>query len=177
MVLDERRIQRCLFWRHQSNARAILPNYEPPKWIWFECDVFVVTGDGYSIEYEIKLTVSDFKADRRKAWKHRRLAGEYEGRFRPTRFFYVVPRGLIKLVDIPDYAGLVYVEIIGEPPSCHECVVREAPRLSKTKVPEEMIAHMRDSAYSRAWRGRFAFDDYRDRVEREQLAAAGGGGK
>lgn len=42
----------------------MLHNYTPSRW--FECDAFEVTKAGYFREYEVKLTVQDFRADTRK---------------------------------------------------------------------------------------------------------------
>ena len=61
--LSERLIQKKLYHRLFGN-RLVLPNFTPNGW--FECDIWVLTKSGYGREYEIKLTVSDFKADAKK---------------------------------------------------------------------------------------------------------------
>jgi len=138
----------------------MLPNYTPPQW--YECDLFVATKNGYSIEYEIKLSIADFKADFRKWAKHRRLLDPACGHpFRPTRFYYVVPEALITKDAIPDYAGLLYIAKVNS--GWRRFVVQEkkrAPRLTRDKTPELTVQNMRDAAYYRFWNERRAFEDY-----------------
>ena len=159
--MTERHIQRALYWRHRGGSQVMLPNYAPRHWQ--ECDLFVVTKAAYSIEYEAKVTFADFKADFRKLWKHQRLEkAAKERRFVPARFFYAVPELLIRPCDVPEYAGLVYLWFPGNSRVfAKERVVREAPRLTKTKVPDDVIRHMQESSYYRFWSERFKFDDYR----------------
>ena len=128
--MTERSIQRILFLRHMS-AQLILPNHTPLGW--YECDLWVVSVLGYSIEYEIKLDIADFFADKRKVRKHERLHDRDAGV--PNRFFYVVPKGLVQTRDLPGYAGLVYVDrgVL--------FFVRPAPRLSTDKVSTASMQH------------------------------------
>lgn len=175
-TLTERDIQQALYRRHRSTAQIMLPNYTPP-W-WYECDLFVVTKAFYSIEYEIKLTLSDFKADVRKTTKHKRLAGEqWEGwpasKQRPTRFFYVTPEGLVSAEDVPDYAGLVWFRrICADSPGLLRTRIRSAPRLKGERLTDKTIEHMKNMAYGRFWSDRLAFDNYRRSVT---LAEQGNG--
>lgn len=106
---------------------TIMPNFTPVGW--WENDVFEITGAGYWIEYEIKVSRGDFFADAKKynteypegfQWdpvkkeypkgvqrtKHERLAdGDIKG---PNRFYFLVPKGLVKPEEIPAWAGLIY---------------------------------------------------------------------
>lgn len=169
--LTERHLQRALYWKHRGSCRVMLPNYTPSHWQ--ECDLFVVTDAGYSIEYEIKTTSADFMADFRKSWKHgrlrdcdqRRTSGKRRhapGFFRPTRFFYVVPELMVIPRDVPPYAGLIYCRWSGSLRFYPRMsVVRPAPRLSPSKVSNEVVQHMQSSSYYRFWSERFKFDDYR----------------
>lgn len=165
----EHHIQRALRNRHRSSARIMLPNYTPPGW--YESDLYVVTASMYTIEYEIKLTVADFKADWNKGDKHMRLR---DGTMRyPTRFYFAVPEGLLQPEDVPDYAGLVYLRWLFEYPhdrgaAPRETIVRLAPRLSTTKVTEATIDAMRQTAYHRFWTERLNFEDYRRTVDVER---------
>lgn len=43
----------------------VIPNYTPSGW--FESDIFELTKSGYFREYEIKMSLSDFRADAVKA--------------------------------------------------------------------------------------------------------------
>ncbi len=115
-----------------SNHDHILQNLYIFNW---ECDVFSVTKTGYSYELEIKISRSDFKADFKKDkhkifnnWKKGYYAyglgrrgwgfdnaeysilssGKITYQTCANKFFYVVPEGLIKEDEVPDYAGLIY---------------------------------------------------------------------
>ena len=161
--MTEDLIQRALYWKHLSGARLMLPNYRPPGW-GEECDLFVVTRAMFSIEYEIKLTRSDFKADSRKVRKHERLAAhDPDDRWMPTRFFYVMPDEMIPGDQVPDYAGLIYVrEVVDRYGSRVKLVqVRPAPRLSRHKRTEKTLHAMGETAYYRFWSERRRFENYR----------------
>ena len=159
--LDERAIQRALFWKYSGSARRIVPNFTPAPW--FECDLFVMTRAAYTIEFEIKLSRSDYCADFNKQRKHARLSEMTPGKFLPTRFFYVTPEFLVLPRDVPAYAGLVYCRFRNEyrPSIPLVTVVRQAPRLSKTKVGAGLLEDIGATCYHRFWRARFALDDYR----------------
>ena len=106
-----------------------------------ECDFLSISKAGLLTEYEIKTSRSDFKADfRNKVSKHKRMAGEplsltkynsekskiayqkglmavydeYEEIQKPfvNYFYFVCPTGLIKPEEVPEYAGLIYVDSI-----------------------------------------------------------------
>ncbi len=120
----------------------------------WELDFFVVTKAGLGVEYEVKVSRSDFFADMKKEAKHltlstRRMYGTYQEREgkrlvkkireldipikMPNRFYYVVPMDLIKLEEIPEYAGLMYV-------SNYQLIeVKKAPMLHKEKLDYKMF--------------------------------------
>ena len=69
-----------------------------------ESDIIAVSKTGYLIEYEVKISRSDFLADRRKGkWK------EYATHYNtaPKSFYYVVPEGIVKKEELPFFAGLI----------------------------------------------------------------------
>lgn len=169
--LTERAIQQHLWFDMNSRCRVILPNYTPRGW--HECDLWAVTRAGYAHEYEIKLSVSDFRADARKVegwrvrqegdgWvslpsrkKHERLArGDHKG---PTRFWYVVPNGLLKRPWLPAWAGLIEAEN-----SSHGHLIlrrqRKAPRLHNQKVAQPVLDHALTACYYRFWTERLRAD-------------------
>lgn len=160
-----RDIQRQLIRDRYSKGFAI-PNYTPSGW--FECDVFEITKAGFFREYEIKLTVSDFRADekkRRTDWKitsngnyERTSSGQKlqmlsECRLRgPSRFYYVAPIGLLTLDHIPEWAGFIEMEYISDsywPWNHLQRTRREAPQLHRSKVLPEIRAHAESVCY---WR-------------------------
>jgi len=102
--MDESTIQSALYREMSQKGHSyIIPNiylgYE-------ESDLISVTKAGYINEYEIKLTRSDFRADFKKH-KHNRLKNNLK-QWRSC-FWFVAPVGLIKLGEIPDYAGHIEV--------------------------------------------------------------------
>jgi hypothetical protein len=68
-----------------------------------ECDILDVTPSGYATEYEIKVSKSNFLADKKKKHKH-------DSRF-IKRLFYIVPKDMKDwaLENLPEGAGLCFV--------------------------------------------------------------------
>lgn len=93
----------------------------------WECDFFCVSREGYSFEIEAKISKADFKNDAKKE-KHKLFIDDTTKRLRPNRFYYAVPKGLIKEEDIPKYAGLIYVD------GTHAYIEKRAPFIHKTKT-------------------------------------------
>lgn len=151
------------------------PNYRPKNW--FECDMFSLSGSGYMVEHEIKLSASDFKADRKKAssvclnpeavWherkhvnvpKHDRLhQGDEKG---PSRFWYVMPKGLVEESEVPQFAGIIWAECENwlddegrdrKNARPHFEVVRPAPQLHRVKCRENILQHLGSIYYWRFW--------------------------
>lgn len=133
-----------------------MPHYTPRRW--WECDVFELTRAGYFREYEIKLSVSDFRADGQKSKfnrltlqtrnKHQLLAGRsVDG---PSQFFYVTPQGLIRPQDLPEFAGLI--EFFWTPshkyPPTYRTVVR-APRLHNHRADPKLEDRIFRTSYYR----------------------------
>lgn len=155
--MTARDIQRTLM-RQRFAQSKLWPNYTPRGW--FECDLMEVTSSGYFVEYEIKISRSDFKADfakekpdwskpwkfgvkRENMSKHERLRNDV-GEATPRRFFFVVPDGLISASDIPPYAGLITVN-----PKMNEYQVVRAPDRHRQKLPQAILEHARGICY---WR-------------------------
>lgn len=72
-----------------------------------ECDALVITNSNYAIEYELKISRSDFFADFKKR-KHKSMSNGRGGKI--SRFYYVVPTNMITVAEVPSYAGLIYVD-------------------------------------------------------------------
>ena len=145
--MTERQIQLVLFREFGRRAQVAIPNYTPMRW--HECDLALVTVAGYFREYEIKLSVADFRADGRKSQKHRLLAEGHP--FGPVQFWYVVPQGLLAGESLPPWAGLIEME--QRPRWRLPCIVRvtDGPRLHAEKASERMVGHMRSVSYFRYW--------------------------
>lgn len=74
----------------------------------WESDVLYISPSGHLYEWEIKLSKSDFRADGIKVLKHQKLAAMEPGKG-PSEFYYLSPPGIIKVEEIPSYAGLAWV--------------------------------------------------------------------
>jgi hypothetical protein len=141
-----------------------LPRYTPTKW--WECDVFELTGSGYFREYEIKMSVADFKADAEKSHDYGRIpwgtpsdirkkhdllaAGDTRG---PVEFSFVTPKGLLTPEMIPQWAGLIELVDRGEghrPTHRWSAVtIVRAPRLHTTKANPKIHPNALGNCYYR----------------------------
>lgn len=131
------------------HARGIvMPRFTPANW--WECDVCELTPAGYMREYEIKMSVGDFRADKAKGqnmhdpgktwgdgppkWrtKHELLAaGDHRG---PANFYFVTPPGLIAIEQLPVWSGLIEVTRRSDVRYPFETMVKPAPRLHNEKA-------------------------------------------
>ena len=156
--MTEVRLQ-SMYFRRFGKSGLMVPNFRPNGWL--ECDIWCVTSSGYVHEVEIKLSKSDFLADRRKklsalvpgcggadsfvglpSMKHDLLES---GDCHPSRFSFLVPLGLVSEIDVPDWAGL----IVAHPRRLE--VLRRAPKLHNRKVSEDEISRARRVFYLRYW--------------------------
>lgn len=115
-----------LYW--QKKHRWIVPNVD--HFSTGEMDLCSITAAGLVHEYEIKLSRSDFLADRKKKHKHPQLALIASGvmsvpeepfrwqpgpRIRnitsPNYYSYVTPFEMVGIEEVPPYAGLIYVHL------------------------------------------------------------------
>jgi hypothetical protein len=146
-------------------AGLCLPRFTPGRW--FECDVFERSKAGYFIEYEIKMTRQDFKADQFKrqalSWTQRRERTDPTGSptkwellkarvpYGPRRFYFVCPTGVLTLPDVPEWAGLIIMDgRRGRPPfTVYPAVLKEAPKLHNTKADPSIAETIRRSCYYR----------------------------
>lgn len=107
-------------------------------WDW-ESDYFCITTSGYTVEVEVKISRSDFKADSKKAQKHFILKNMSKDLVTmpvysymkdasaiaiikpkgPNKFYYCCPEGMIKPEEVPEYAGLLYYRQVPEDKNEH----------------------------------------------------------
>ena len=159
-----------------SGAKGLsVPRYTPAGW--WECDLAHVTKAGYLVEYEVKLTPADFRADAKKRQRNRygyqgTRFNELEPGYKldllasgcprgPCRFWYVMPRQMVALEQIPEWAGVIWVD---QPKSRATHSGRLAPwgvrwlwlqsvrkprQLHRTKVDQEVVDHMKSVCYYR----------------------------
>lgn len=102
-------------WLLEHHCRYVCSNFSGayyPR----EMDAIVINPSGYVTEFEIKVSRSDFFADFKKEHKHEcyKNRGLVEGDLDslktkiPNKFYYAVPKGLVKPEEVPEYAGLMY---------------------------------------------------------------------
>lgn len=116
-------------WLVRLGDEAVCENYSGNGW---EKDIASVSKSGLLREYEIKVTRSDFLADKkRKSLKFAHYQMKQEGTA-PNYFYYVCPKGLIKESEIPSYAGLYYYY-----PNERIICVKNATKIHKHKVNKE----------------------------------------
>jgi hypothetical protein len=181
--VTERQIQYVIYLRNHKRFRVLMPNYTPAGW--WECDMFGVTKAGYFHEFEIKLTVTDFRKDAKKkrqdSWqwigheqqtipgksKHESV-GSTKG---PAMFWYVTPEGLIDVAELPPWAGL---QVITERHGRYAIVAKEAPRLHREKIADSIIRHSLSVCYYRYWSERQRCDQWQERAKAVQTAEGGG---
>ena len=99
-----------------------------------EADVLSISKSNMVYEFEVKISKSDFKADKNKhKFAHYAIPDEDNT---PNYFSYVCPEDLISINEIPIYAGLFYV-VYGEliqiksPKRIHKLIHKELNLLHK----------------------------------------------
>lgn len=158
--ISERDLQRRLYFDCRSGSALLVPNYTPGGW--WECDIFRVTRAGYFYEYEIKLSVADFRNDAKKSRtiypqefgeppeverKYERLAAkDLNG---PACFYYVVPKEIEETVrkELPPFAGLMVMQR----PGSYIKTVEKAPLLHDKKIEEHKCHHAQSVCVWRYW--------------------------
>ena len=161
----EREIQLALFNRYSSQFAFAAPNYTPREW--WECDLWAMLRSGYVIEYEIKLSMSDFHADKNKRMtffdyeeqeqktfvKHEMLS-ERSTRC-PNRFMFCVPATISEKVikAIPDWAGLLVYDFEASyyPHSERITKIKPAPLIHKTKCQDDELRKCMNCLTNRYW--------------------------
>lgn len=146
----------ALLMRDRKQRSFIIPRYTPQNW--WENDVFEITPAGYWREYEIKLTRADYRRDVQKknekwqGWQQPRLTeSKHElltaGERGPCQFYYVAPVNVLKVEDMPEWAGLI--RVMNDGPRLWESIAKEAPRRHKNKIDDAVRRHALGVCY---WR-------------------------
>lgn len=94
--------------------------------LFWECDVLSLGKSGFLSEFEVKVSRSDFLAEKKKIRKWELIQAQDE-RTCPNYFWYVCPKGLIKETELPKFAGLIYASEEGL------LTIKNAPLLHKGK--------------------------------------------
>lgn len=174
--MTAKQIQHALYAQFGQQSQMMIPNYTPRHW--FEADMIRITKSGFMDEFEIKVSVSDFKADALKGsseyelrrWqhltpeqlasrgldtrtKHERLAaGDTRG---PCRFWFAVPEELLTKLEIPEWAGVVTFRPWGKiarmngPHGAGR--FKQAPKRHRERAEASILEHARSVFYYRYW--------------------------
>lgn len=144
-------------WCFANRRSIVLPNFYRA----WESDVWACDKRGESTEFEIKVTVADYRADIKKKVKHDALAGcltttpDEKTRI-PAFFYYVMPAGLEQ--PVPEYAGLMVYHrpghVVGfiNSLASYVKVVKRAPRLHSHPVGQGALKLASVSLSCRWWR-------------------------
>jgi DNA polymerase III psi subunit len=122
------------FFGYRQNQ--IVPNVSYGLWI-HECDLLIVSQAGYCTEVEIKISISDLKADFKKEHQHKSKKIKY--------FYYAIPESLKEkaLPLIPDHAGLIIVKShtinVWEPTYCSIVKSPIVNKNARTLTSDELI--------------------------------------
>lgn len=138
----------CEFVFRDRKGNKIYPNVFVDKW---EADLLEVTRSRITYEYEVKVSRCDFHKDSKKEGKFYNVTSGN----RTNYFYYIVPDGLVKPEEVPDFAGLIYA-INGTrrangytEPIIYFHVAKAAQKVSSIKADSKFIDKLNLSAYYR----------------------------
>ena len=151
--IDSNKIQEILYkdCNFKKSHKIFCPNVFAYEW---ESDFIAVTRAAFVIEYEIKISLSDFRLDFKKYDKHSILKTgmDKEGKafLRPNFFWYAAPENVIPIQEIPKYAGFITVR------GREINVVRKAPSLHRDKITQPLAVKILKSFQYKYWDMRMA---------------------
>lgn len=140
MIFTEKTIQAQLMWHALAELQHRLAVPNTRGLFNYEADCATVTKADFVHEWEIKLTVADFKADfKNKPHKHRVFAERAIAPLtsnQPNYFWFVIPHTIVDQIEplVPEYAGLL---VVTDRIHFHHSVLvhrKEAPRLHECKM-------------------------------------------
>ena len=113
-------VARYFSWR----INLIVPNVSWGLWL-HECDLLVVTKAGYCYEVEIKISLSDLKADAKKSHGHKSKM--------IRKLYFAIPEYLTDAIEhIPENAGILIISARGQCKMFRDAATNsEAPKLTE----------------------------------------------
>jgi len=165
----EKRIQ-SLLWPYllKLGHSYIIPNILFYDW---ECDLIGMNSQERIAEYEIKINKADLKRElRNKRYKHETLK---KGQNRSTRrlpnfFYYVCPDNVFGLEDIPDHAGLIWINKKGT-----VIVKRKAPFIHRNKTTKSQYLRMGKAMTWRLWEKIYAPEGWSSSIQVKKVRHKG----
>lgn len=130
-----------------SNIKFCAENLYIYEW---ESDLWIMTKSNVIYEFEIKISKADFKNDfKKKTKKHSILESKADDKLKPTYFYYAVPENLINKIDVPEYAGLIYMLDVFP----YFQIIKQAPKLTEKKRTVEELNLLEKFYYNyRDWK-------------------------
>jgi hypothetical protein len=122
-------ISKALLESKMKSGGIIIENY---FYNLFEADLLHVK-DNLIFEYEIKISRADFFKDFDKKDKHEKMQ---RGKM-ANRFYFVVPTCLVKIAEVPEMYGLIYVNELGQ-----ISTIKRAKELHKNLVGVNFYANL-----------------------------------
>ncbi len=117
-----------------------------------ECDLLILTGSSHVWEIEIKISMSDLKADKKKYHKH------YNPDIR--RLYFAIPDFLLDdldYTDIPDRAGIIIVD------NNYKCrIIRKPVNQKGYKLSEKEKFKLAHLGAMRIWKLKSRVKDYKN---------------
>lgn len=150
-----------------GGAKVFLGNYEYVlnnvfMFDW-ESDLFGISKSGYAVEIEVKISRGDFFQDFKKP-KHQIFIDRASTDI-PNKFFFACPDGLIKIEEVPEYAGLIYT---GQSYSRFS-VIKPAPFIHREKI--DFTSRLLSKYYNSSLMTRSRIIDLYCKLERGQVTA------
>lgn len=135
---------------HKLIPEAAVP-FTSNRWDKYRADYISVSSSGYATEYEVKVSMADWKNDLKKpkwdnmpAWI--------------TRIIYVVPEHLGVPEWVPPQAGIWHVYVDVRTKKLKVKVIKTPKRIGTEKVPTEMVNKWISNLYFRFWNMRVERD-------------------
>ena len=149
MKESEKTIQKILYkYFFERGGLVFCDNVFLSAW---EADFVAISSSGSLYECEIKKSKADYLRDFKKTRKHSSLKKAYNLARQglspslkgiPSYFYYVCEKSIISSTEIPDYAGLIYVDLETGKAS----VVRKAKKLIfKSQLTQEILQKIASS--------------------------------
>ena len=130
--------------RYDDNTKCL--GYRSENIVTHECDILSVTKNNFLREVEIKVSVSDFKADFKKKHNH-------EGNIK--QFYYAVPYYILdKIKDlVPEQAGILVAEYNAELSECWRLRKHKeaSNNLSATPIDDKKLNLIYRIGYLKYW--------------------------
>ena len=106
--MDEKRVQRIIKAQRADWFKITVPNIYYYAW---ESDLIGIMKDNTIVEFEIKCSKWDYQYDFEKIEKHNCFRYSKNLDQIPNAFYYVVLEKFAHDIEVPDYAGLIIVQM------------------------------------------------------------------